>query len=549
MVYTDVEDEYAMYDDFSDLTEEQLAQLDAASSSALAPASSSLKTISHVQIELEGSPSAGNDNSSLQDVESTLAEQVSPLQQFRRNILSVTDLVSPAWCEVQFNYGLLSQRHRRLKDRPASFVTEQGTEIFVDKVIAAAADKTMKKGKSVHKRLEREIRPEEIQVQITTEEERWGLRVINMIDCIDSLLLLGCAREMPVFGVIEGNIVLGVIDEVVFTPDIVQKKRQLQSPLCTPQKPKRIRTSSSQLPITKFFSSDTHTSLPINRSGTLHLIDTKTRRNNSLPRDEDAYSSRLQLMLYHRMFSYLIGSSFDFPSFWVKLGLDATAPFSQKFLAQTFLAQEGECLNKLANLWLDKISQLNGAEIDSTLQLVYRSQSQHSRRRRKDDHSLPGSSREEIEIARAVEASLRDVQMMRKDEKKNPGREAGNLMKDPELLLAIEQSSIPRPIGPGFDAQAAKLLGQYDQKPVVDSRQVGTSQQTDIIGTKEFQVDYKLLDEYLSDIMQWWNGKRKPRGVSLEHSGRCFTCEYRTGCEWREQKAKEIEDSRKRFVD
>lgn len=116
-------------------------------------------------------------------------------------------------------------RHRRLKDRPASFVTEKGKEIFVDTNTAASSDKVKRKGVSVHKKLEREIRPEEIKVTVATEEERWGLRyanipislshhvssaprLINMIDCIDSLLLLGCAVRAFLLKVSEPHISL-----------------------------------------------------------------------------------------------------------------------------------------------------------------------------------------------------------------------------------------------------------------------------------------------------------------------------------------------------
>jgi hypothetical protein len=45
---------------------------------------------------------------------------------------------------------------------------------------------------------------------------------------------------------------------------------------------------------------------------------------------------------------------------------------------------------------------------------------------------------------------------------------------------------------------------------------------SNIIGTKEFTVDESFLDTYLVDILQWWHGDRKPRGVPLERSRRCL---------------------------
>lgn len=43
-----------------------------------------------------------------------------------------------------------------------------------------------------------------------------------------------------------------------------------------------------------------------------------------------------------------------------------------------------------------------------------------------------------------------------------------------------------------------------------------------IIGTKEFQMDEPLLDAYLTRVLQWWYGARKPEGVRIENSGRCL---------------------------
>lgn len=94
---TNVEDEYDLFDDFSDLTEEQLAQIDAATSSASA---STPKSIPHVQVQLEGTDilteTCNDPNGDTHRPNES--ERVSPLQQFRKNnILSVTDLVSPSW--------------------------------------------------------------------------------------------------------------------------------------------------------------------------------------------------------------------------------------------------------------------------------------------------------------------------------------------------------------------------------------------------------------------------------------------------------------------
>ncbi|EEB89048.1 hypothetical protein MPER_12904 [Moniliophthora perniciosa FA553] len=60
-----------------------------------------------------------------------------------------------------------------------------------------------------------------------------------------------------------------------------------------------------------------------------------------------------------------------------------------------------------------------------------------------------------------------------------------------------------------------------------------------VIGNKDFKYDAMFLDAHIQDVLDYWDGRREPRGVTIEQSGRCFTCEYREGCEWREQKALE----------
>ncbi|KAI0271814.1 exonuclease V [Russula aff. rugulosa BPL654] len=62
-----------------------------------------------------------------------------------------------------------------------------------------------------------------------------------------------------------------------------------------------------------------------------------------------------------------------------------------------------------------------------------------------------------------------------------------------------------------------------------------------VIGRKSFAFDEAVLHAYVQDVLQWWRGERPPRGVDLEHTRRCSSCEYRNDCEWREMKAKDAQ--------
>lgn len=58
-----------------------------------------------------------------------------------------------------------------------------------------------------------------------------------------------------------------------------------------------------------------------------------------------------------------------------------------------------------------------------------------------------------------------------------------------------------------------------------------------IIGTTKFQFDAFILESHLESVMSFWEGRREPRGVELEDTWKCNTCEYRDDCEWREARA------------
>lgn len=107
----------------------------------------------------------------------------SPLERFRtppKKGLSVTDLVSPAWCELQYWYSLT--KYGRIKRTP-----------------------TMKQGSKIHKQKEQEVHTE-IPVEVVTREDKLGLRMWNVIQGLRMLRTDGLTRELEVFGVIDDQV-------------------------------------------------------------------------------------------------------------------------------------------------------------------------------------------------------------------------------------------------------------------------------------------------------------------------------------------------------
>lgn len=138
------------------------------------------------------------------------------LPQYRdsKKYLSVTDFVSPLWCEYAFHYGILGLRHLPVSQRPKEIETPSGHILKPDKQVAQQREKVLVGGRKVHEKLEKEIHPVKVHVQTTTREDEWALRILRLITGLRTLLDSGCCREVPIFGFVHGELVMGVVDEI-----------------------------------------------------------------------------------------------------------------------------------------------------------------------------------------------------------------------------------------------------------------------------------------------------------------------------------------------
>ncbi|KAF8640994.1 hypothetical protein AX17_000639 [Amanita inopinata Kibby_2008] len=537
-------------DEFPQFTEEDFARIDAVASAYYDTPSSS-QANPHVTIELENIQHS-EDESCVQDR--------SPFQLYRRNqILSVTDLVSPTWCEVQFDYGLRQRRSRPLQKRPGSFMSASGKEIFVEKEVAAKNDVHTKRGKTIHEKLEREVHKEKVEVDVSSDEERWGIRLLNLIDGVKTMLLTGFTRELPVFGIIKDHIVVGVIDEAICR-HYPRSIRTSDDPHAFNAHATQATSSSRQAHINEYFASPNRKEPSQKHTNMLYIIDTKTRRTDSLPPPDDTLPSRLQLMLYYRLLSALLSEypSFDFPAIWKKLGLDSARLFSANFLIQASLVTNSKqgrtaCLDDLVRVWHQVVESMDIVGIDPELQLVYRLQleegkiGRQKRRRVQALGNVPTIliSQEERELALAIEASLQDLEDLERGKKQEEVLEPliyqqddtrdthSPVDEDLGLSLVGENAGVAVDL---TELQACVVEG----KGSPDGREHEEEYQSSrIIGTKEFFYDKDTLDVHVASVLEWWHGERRPEGVPLHLSRRCFTCEYCIGCEWREEKAKE----------
>ncbi|XP_077006236.1 exonuclease V [Tamandua tetradactyla] len=117
----------------------------------------------------------------------------SPMERFHLKYLYVTDLSTQNWCEQQMVYG---------KEFP-DFLTPEKVAI-------------LETGASIHLARELEVH-DFVTIPITTKEDAWATKFLNILSMISTLQSEGCIREFPVFGEVEGVLLVGVIDELHYT--------------------------------------------------------------------------------------------------------------------------------------------------------------------------------------------------------------------------------------------------------------------------------------------------------------------------------------------
>lgn len=187
----------------------------------------------------------------------------------------------------------------------------------------------MKEGSKVHQKLEDEVHTT-VQVEISTKEDAFGLKIWNIIQGLRTLRETGLTRELEVWGLVDGNVVNGLIDYLSYTnPNPEFEEEWLSS-----QGSQAGAGDESQKKITNFFPSDRPEGPSPTNSGKVYLTDVKTRGANNVPRGAAIRPTKVQLYLYHRFLSEMAEDKLDFLHVFGRYGLAVDAPFSDAFLAQ-----------------------------------------------------------------------------------------------------------------------------------------------------------------------------------------------------------------------
>jgi len=362
----------------------------------------------------------------------------------------VTDLVSPAWCELQYWFTLT--KYGRKRPTPA-----------------------MKHGTRVHQALEAQVH-DVVLVDVTTREDRWGLRIWNVIQGLRTLRVTGMTRELEVWGVVDGEVVNGIIDELgVKCPD-PELEEALNLSKAQDEGRKVLLHTEQKSGLNYYDMPQGHdTASP--RHGTIntrdgpprkiYLTDVKTRVSPSLPRGPSLRSTKMQLHLYHHLLTALASNNVPADIIFDRYNLNPHANFTDGFIA-AIAALEDNFLPETAtgDDWVEFNSQA-----DSVSEL-----SQHN--------SLT-------------------------------------------LLWTLMITEFARTI------PSAAYIGNVLQA------EFRKQSDGETIGSRVFPFEEGVLKDYVEDALQWWRGEREARGVEVEDAWKCGVCEFREGCHWREGRVEE----------
>lgn len=344
----------------------------------------------------------------------------------------------------------------------------------------------MKQGSSVHKVLEEQVHTE-VPVDVVTKEDRFALRIWNVIQGLRTLRRTGMTREMEVWGVVDGEVVNGIIDQITTTcPDELAESELLEQTEAAEtganRGKKRKPLPADQRTLTDYYAGSSHSSI-LEQNGsawlgtlqekpkTLYIVDVKTRQSKSLPQqNSQTRPTHYQLMIYHRLFSTLAANGVPADRIFERYRVDASKTFSDTFIAQMGTLSVGMQGDAAADEW----------------------------------DAQEGRDSVDVLLAHNTLTSL------------------WSLMVE-EFSRTISASS-----SPNTSTISRFLTAEYR-----------TAGEGSLLGRRHFTFDSEVLDTYVQDELRWWRGERETKGVEIEEAFKCAICEFREGCTWRATKIEE----------
>lgn len=367
----------------------------------------------------------------------------------------------------------------------------------------------MKQGSKAHQKLEDEVHAT-FSVEVLSKEDAWGLRFWNVIQGARTLRETGMTRELEVWGLVNGELVNGVIDELCYEcPDFDLEMEAVMSEEATKgsleagqqsiedfYKAKKPAGSGTGLVASNRFKDSSNSDLP-----KVYLKDHKTRTVRSVPKGSAFKPTAMQLMIYHRLLANLASeqNTLDPAVLWQRYGVNPDTRFSDSFISQF-----GETPSSTAAPHDDQQS-LADTHVTTSTPSQPSDQSIHSFHTQATEPSALTVSFDDLNSILRAHPTPRELW---------------------SRMVAELSRAIPAGLG------SVLRVEYWDQS------------ESDQLGSRNFLFDAKTLDAYSARTMSWWKGEREPVGVEVEDAWKCRICEFAEICAWRQSK---VEDHVQRF--
>ncbi|KAF3917919.1 hypothetical protein ABW20_dc0109168 [Dactylellina cionopaga] len=421
----------------------------------------------------------------------------SPLDRFRNrggNVkLSVSDLLSNMWCEQQFHYSLL----RGFKRRTAE----------------------MQAGTKIHREMEEQVHTV-VPVTVKTKHDKWGVRIWNMVQGLESLKTTGLTRELEVWGWIDGVFINGVIDEVNFKKFQHEGEEGEKDVLMANEfgkneqenrKPQKVSDKTEELEI----SSASNITEVIITAALTEVTSPKVpetpKKKRGRPKKQSTASPEptTPKMQQTKILDFITPS----PNKSRTKGKPAYV-LDLKTRSSPKIPEAGSSQSVSVHLQLMLYRQLLNDMIKATPKSMIKKLCSH--------HDIPADEPFSDDLIAGMAGTGNQT-------------EAGQ----DELTLLLENNSIEK-----LYTLYYKKLKQTISTIAPELAVVYRWQRTgEFLDSAEYLADDKMLKEHVDSVITWWKGQRETVGVEIEEAWKCRKCEFMEDCTWRLAKVEEVMDN------
>lgn len=437
-----------------------------------------------------------------------------PIERFRRppnKAFSVSDLISPAWCELQYWYTLTKYGRKR---RTAA----------------------MKQGTTIHKTLEDEVHTT-VSVEVATKEDALALRIWNIIQGLCTLREFGMTRELEVWGLVDGELVNGVIDQLSYECPDPELEASAAS-YYVDVEATRAALPEYQMSLTDYLLSSSQRGKRLDELSwdqneevewsassppapppeafevpRVYMTDIKTKGSGSIPtvKSTSFRPTALQLQIYYHMLNRLVTSDdVTIESLAARYNLDPNRPFTDAFVAG---------VGGLNDQFFDAMS---SQEFDPDF--IPTPEDALKKPPSSPSSTIPPSGSQDSTTILIENNNLTNL---------------WRLMKDRLRLTFLPSQETEISMAPSIPSEnQPSILESYPTvlSPLLTARYLSASESRSL-GSRSFLYDPISMTSYLSEQMSWWKGQRDPRGVEVMEAWKCRICEFRDECSWRQEKA------------